>query len=226
MANTYEITILNESGAAQSYLLFAAAPVVTGTNLDVFSSVFIASPTIVTSPSGSSSTTFTITRQFYAICGTSVQNLRFGVKVATSYYDAVTLGSVDINTGKTTRGTTELLTTEPGVHFVNPAPAADAPVGAYTINTDSTFGVPDPNNTFTGLGGLNMNGKVVPMATFLAAPLTTYSIKPVFKYYITAGTYSPGEIINPSSMGITYLVDFTKRVTNSITLVHDSHGGY
>jgi len=73
---------------------------------------------------------------------------------------------------------------------------------------------------------MNMNGQVVPMATFLAAPSTVYNIYPVVKYYIATGTYTPGQIINVQAMGLTQLVDFTNTTFNSATYIHANNGKY
>ncbi|GAB1316071.1 hypothetical protein MFIFM68171_06281 [Madurella fahalii] len=222
MANTYDITILNESGASQSYLLFAVAPQVSGAG-SVFSNIFMTAPPIVSRPDGSSSTTFTIARQFYGICGTSIENLAAGVKVATSDYEPVTLGS---NAGTPVAGTTLNFTTTGGANFPEPLPTATAPTNAFTIQCDSSFRLPDPNNSFVGLGGMNMAGKVVPMATFTATPSTTFNIFPVVKYYIATGTYTPGQIINLQAIGVTQLVDFTNTTYSSVTYIHNNSGQY
>ncbi|KAM7191496.1 hypothetical protein V8F33_008847 [Rhypophila sp. PSN 637] len=213
MATNYNITIINTSGATQSYLLFAVVPKVNTTSGEVFTNVFMAAPPIVSKPNGSSQTFFNITREFYAICGTSIRNLAAGVQVGTSDYEPVILG----NNQKA--GTTMSFTTADGAHFPMPPPAATAPNGGYTIVTDSSFKIPNPS-------GMNMNGNVVPVATFLAAPSTTYNIYPVVKYYIATGTYSPGEIINVQAIGTTQLVDFTASTYNSVTYMQLNDGTY
>ncbi|KAK4209236.1 hypothetical protein QBC37DRAFT_378293 [Rhypophila decipiens] len=220
MATNYNITIINTSGATQSYLLFAVVPKVNATSGEVYTNVFMAAPPIISKPNGSSQTYFNITREFYAICGTSIRNLSAGVQVGTSDYEPVVLGT------NQKPGTTMSFTTADGAHFPMPPPAATAPNGGYTIATDSSFKIPNPNNTFIGLGGMNMNGNVVPVATFLAAPSTTYNIYPVVKYYIATGTYSPGEIINVQSIGVTQLVDFTSSTYNSVTYMQLNDGTY
>jgi len=147
MPNTYQISIVNKSGVSQSYLLFAAVPVVqTGASSSgqVFQNVFMAAPPIASRPDGSSSTTFTITRQFYGICGTSVQNLAAGVQVATSDYEAVTLGAGN------NPGTTLDFTTVGGAQFTIPLPPETAPAGGYIISTDSSFQLPDPSKATRG----------------------------------------------------------------------------
>jgi hypothetical protein len=137
-ANQYDITIVNESGASQSYLLFAEVPQVSGPG-KVYQNVFMTAPTIVSRSNGSSSTNFIITRQFYGICGTSVQNLAAGVTVATSDYEAVALGTGPIS------GTTLNFTTNQGANFTLPIGTPTAPAGAYTIQTDDSFVIPDPS---------------------------------------------------------------------------------
>ncbi|KAK3372289.1 hypothetical protein B0H63DRAFT_550779 [Podospora didyma] len=224
MSNVFDITIINKSGASQSYLLFAVAPQVSGAQGPPFSNVFLTASPIQSRSDGSSSTTFSIARQFYGICGTSNVDLSAGVTVGTTDYEAVTLGSG--STPGTTPGTTLSFTTTGGASFSEPVGAPAAPAGAYTVQTDSSFQIPTPNNTFVGLGGLSMSGKVVPMATFLASPSTTYNIYPVVKYYIATGSYAPGEIISVQSIGLTQLVDFTGSTYNSMTYIHDNNGTY
>ena len=138
MTTTYDITILNESGASHSYLLFAVSPQVSSAE-EIFSNVFMAAPPIVSRPDGSSSTTFSIARQFYGICGTSIQNLEAGVKVATSDYEPVVLGNV------ATPGTTLSFTTKGGANFPEPLGPNTAPTNAFTIQTDLSFVIPDPS---------------------------------------------------------------------------------
>ncbi|KAK0706154.1 hypothetical protein B0T26DRAFT_837077, partial [Lasiosphaeria miniovina] len=203
MSTTYNISVINTSGKTQSYLLFAVVPKVSSVTGSVFTNVFMTAPPIVSKPNRSSSTTFTITREFFAICGTSIRSLAAGVQVGTSDYESAVLGTNQIP------GTTFSFTTVDGAHFILPSPAKTAPNGAYTIATDSSFRIPNPNNTFVGLGGMSTAGSVVPMATFLASPSDTYNIFPVVKYYIATGSYSPGEIINVQEIGVTQLVDFT-----------------
>lgn len=134
--NTYEITIVNESPASQSYLLFSDAPNVSGANSgEVFQNVWMVAPTISSRPDGSSQTTFTIPVQYYAICGTSSQQIKTGVTVATSDYEQVTLGTTS------SPGTTLEFTTTGGVQFLDAAPAA--PPGAFTIQADDSIIEPD-----------------------------------------------------------------------------------
>jgi hypothetical protein len=76
------------------------------------------------------------------------------------------------------------------------------------------------------MGGLNMQGKVVPVATFLAAPSQVYNLFPVVRYYIATGTYTPGQILNVQQVGVTQLVDFTGVTYNSVTYIHNNKGQY
>lgn len=136
--NTYEITIINESPASQTYFLLSDAPSVTGANSgSVFQNVWMVAPIIPTRRNGSSKTTFTILVQYYAICGTSSETIQTGVTVATSDYEAVSLAS------KTQAGTTLLFTTKNGTQLVGPVDNPTAPLGAFTIQSDDSIVEPD-----------------------------------------------------------------------------------
>lgn len=92
MPNTFEITIKNESSKTRSYILFAEVPAVSTTPGKLFQNAWMTAKPIISKVDGSSQTKFTITDQFYAICGASVEDLEGGVTIATSDYDAVDLG--------------------------------------------------------------------------------------------------------------------------------------
>ncbi|KAI0187155.1 hypothetical protein EV127DRAFT_483512 [Xylaria flabelliformis] len=220
MPNTFEITIINESGSSQGYLLFCAQPQISsGSGSQVFQNVWMTAPPIVSNPQGKSSTTFVINQQFYGVCGTSVSNLSSGVIVSTNDYEEVDLGNGQ------TPGTLLNFTTIGGANFSsfsNKGPLN----GGFTISGDSSWKLPDPNNTFIGLGGRDMRGRVVPVATLLAAPSTTYNIFPKVVYYISTGSAVEGEIVDITSFGNVQLVDFSSSTYNSQTFIHQNDGTY
>jgi hypothetical protein len=248
MSTTYDITIINENGKTNSYMLFAEPPNIDSSGKpNVFTNVWMTTPPIVSNKSGSSSADFSISTQYYAICGTSAQ-MGQGVKIKTTNFEKVTLGST--SGGVKSPGTT-LSFTAPGaaVNFPVPSPPASAPVGAYSIVTDDSFATDDPGtriqllsypsnvqeywpsrfllaHIFIGLGGKDMTGKVVPVSTIPAVSSSTFTIFPLVKFYISTGSFSEGEIINVRQVGKTQLVDFTELQTSEITLVHNSDGSY
>jgi len=137
MPNNFEINIINESGNSQSYLLFCALPQISS-GPQSYQNIWMAAPTIVSNPQGKSSTKFIINRQFYGICGTSVNNLNTGVLVSTSDYEEVNLGDGH------TPGTLLSFSTTGGAHL---SPVGNnGPLNAgFTIKGDSSWRVPDPS---------------------------------------------------------------------------------
>jgi len=71
-----------------------------------------------------------------------------------------------------------------------------------------------------------MKGNVVPVATWLAAPSTTYNIFPQVEYYISTGTYVEGQIVDVQSLGVYQVVDFSNSTYNTQTFVHNNDGTY
>jgi len=221
MANTYQITIKNRSGSSQQYFLFSSPPKINASpSPNVFTNVYQTAPTV---PSGNGTARFTITSQFYAICGTNPTPLGAPVQISTSDFETVTLGT-DTNPGTTTV-----------VNVSEDAPAFDTnPIvarssdGGYLVVTQHDFTFPNQNNIFVGLGadGSSGSGDVVPLAIFPAHPGQSYNIFPVVTYYIGTGMYVPGEIIDVQDVGTIQLLDFTGTNPKRVIVTHNPDGAY
>lgn len=98
--------------------------------------------TAPTVPSGHGSTRFSITNNFYAVCGTNKTPLSSKVQVSTLDFEAVVLG--DGNRGGTT---TRIEVTDGAPEFDMSAITPRAPDGAFTIITDHDFSYPNPSKS-------------------------------------------------------------------------------
>lgn len=89
---TYTITIKNESGESQDYLLFMKQPKTTGLDSkDVFTNVYITSPGVQSGPKHEGHCKFTLHKDFYAVTGTSPSPLAQDVQIETGTSASVSL---------------------------------------------------------------------------------------------------------------------------------------
>lgn len=87
----YTIAVYNKSGKTQSYMLFAANPIVApALNPTVYTNIYMTAPNI---PSPNGVTTFEIDSTPYALCGTSPIPVAEGVNVVTVESTPVILGN-------------------------------------------------------------------------------------------------------------------------------------
>lgn len=205
MAN-YTIQISNESGFAKSYIAFMAAPVVSagGGQPPVFANAWATLQGLASG--GWDSVTYDDMTYAYwgrqAPCGA----LEFGgvQPVNTDSRDSVVFqGDEAVGFGEAT----------PGL----------AAAGSFQIVADAdctaedgyVFGLAKPNGTPTP----------GPVATFVAEPNDTYTITPVERFYVTEGTYTPGEVIDVTTSGNQVIeIDFTGRAETHATVVQDAEG--
>ncbi|KAJ3545789.1 hypothetical protein NM208_g2337 [Fusarium decemcellulare] len=209
--NQYQITIINKSNLDKQYLLFQTNPTQNEQpSSNVFLNVYQASAIVpgADNNGGTSSTTFKITKEWYAVNGTSPSPLNANVTVTTTQSEPVTLG------GASNQGTTLALTTvnsdgnDP--EFDDSKTQSTAPNGSFVINTDSTFSFPNENNIFIGLGAPDPveSSLIVPVATIAALPSSSFTIWPHNKWFIGTGSFEPGTIIDIANVGVTQPVDF------------------
>jgi hypothetical protein len=96
MADEFEISIFNESGASRTYFLFTELPKVKdGNTSDIFQNIYMRSETIPSGSNGSSSITFALRSKFFAICGSSFGPLHAGVRMSPSHYEEIPLAGDD-----------------------------------------------------------------------------------------------------------------------------------
>jgi hypothetical protein len=202
-----EISVNNLNSTDRKFYLFSTPPVVSGSGPNIFANIYLATG-LVAGSTGTGKITVT-TDKLYAICGK--QSLAVGSTVLTSDKHVVTLGDSGAQNGT---GVT-IKNNEHVPHFDKPKTKKNAPPGNYQVITGSDFTAQD--NFFTGLGGTNQDGQVIPVSTFKADPSITYSIAPVKMYYICTGSYKTGQIINVKEVGETVTIDFTTGYTSAIT---------
>lgn len=136
---TYTILVKNHSGASRAYFLFIETPNVTGTNSSkVFQNVYIAAPSCA-SPRGTAN--FTIVKSFYAVTGTSPQNLGSGVAVTTGDWEPVVIAQE--NAYGTYCQMTMPSGAGPSFDTTKYAATVTTP-GAFEIGCDNSFDYPNP----------------------------------------------------------------------------------
>ncbi|KAJ0305871.1 hypothetical protein COL5a_002674 [Colletotrichum fioriniae] len=224
MVNKYNITVQNQSGSQQQYVLFSKPPKVTGrVQGQIWSNIFATGNT----PRGSR-TIFSVLSQYYAIVATSQGSPSMGVEVDVSSERDVILGSLK-DDGTAVPGTTlQLIVDEDAPQFSDsPLPNSASP-NAFEIQTgnDFTVALAKQGNYLIGLGGSRTgDGQDGPLATFIPEPSVRYQIQPLNTYYLTVGSYRKGEIIDASKIGGSIVaIDFTKLRSNNVVIVHDDHG--
>ena len=65
---------------------------------------------------------------------------------------------------------------------------------------------------------------IVPVATFPAQPGTTNIVTPITKYWISWGTFTPGQIIDVATIATPAEVDFTGKAASLAKVVHNNDG--
>ncbi|KAF4453768.1 hypothetical protein F53441_3594 [Fusarium austroafricanum] len=225
MPNTYTITVQNNSGTTQNYALFNEVP-----KLESSVSSKIWNNALKVAHAGpNSSTTFTISSQFFAYVGSSsgVPG-QDDVAVSVSSANEVELGSTDLQ-GNPKKGTTlKMDVVDMAPQFTGKA-APGGKVGAFSIQTAAgnsenqlTFNNAKDNGWVIGLGKV-VNGQTVPAATIIPQPNCSYQIQPINTWYIAYGTYQAGQVCNFEMSGLEKAtVDFSN--SSRAKVVHSSGG--
>ena len=119
------------------------------------------------------------------------------------------------------------------VAFYGKSPIGFGPVspggamsGSYRIIASTDF---DATNGY--LFGLarpgNIPGVPSPVATFAAEPNDTFNITPVIKFYIAEGAYTPGQIIDYTTVSTTAgVVDFTGKAQINVVVTQGTDGSF
>ncbi|KXH62589.1 hypothetical protein CNYM01_02792 [Colletotrichum nymphaeae SA-01] len=216
----YNITVQNQSGSQQKYVLFNKAPVVTGrVQGQIWSNVFATGNT----PEGSQ-TNFTFSGQYSAVVATSQGSPSSGVQVNVSGERDVTLGSKKDDGTAVPGSTLQLIVAEDAPQFSNNPLLNSAFSNAFEIQTgnDFTFSQAKQENYLIGLGGSRTgNGQGGPLATFVPEPSVRYQIQPLNTYYLTVGSYRKGEFIDPSRIGGSIVAIDFNRLQSNVVIVHD-----
>lgn len=186
-ATNYRITVINNSGDDNNYGIFLDSPAIaTVPDKNVWTNVWVYQRVASTG-----SFTLNVLDTFYAWIGQAAEAPVPGVIIQGGVGQAVSqLGS------GSKFGSTFSMTNDEGIaNFVLPNPTASALNGSFQINTDTTF---TSNNLFMlGLGAVNpLSGIIVPAGVISALPDRKYNLSPIVKFYISAGVWQPGEIVD------------------------------
>ncbi|KUJ21614.1 uncharacterized protein LY89DRAFT_379002 [Mollisia scopiformis] len=227
MATTYTIQIFNSSNINRSYSLFQSVPTPQNSP-DCFTNVYQRSPMIV---SGNSSyCTFSMQKTFYAIYGTSPKTLSAGVTVTSCNSAPITLSSND-GTPPASSGTQLALSTieKNGKDPMWGAPSMTQGTlpNSYGISCDSSFSYPNSSNICIGFGATDPHtGQVIPVATIPAIPGTDFFFEPKNTYYIAAGSWALGTVVNVAALSTTLTVDFTQISMHDAIFTHCADGSW
>ncbi|KIX94051.1 uncharacterized protein Z520_10077 [Fonsecaea multimorphosa CBS 102226] len=216
MANVYKITIANQSGKQQRYALFAEKPAVTGTPQEGLQHVF------ATAHTASDQIAFIeIHRQYYAMCGLFESCPGRGVNVSVVERREVTLGIVHMD-GTQSPGTTLSMTVIDGVPQFRQEMTLKSAANAFEIDTDDSFTYEEAvkYNYAIGVGGPARGGDTGAIFTFTPHPNTVYQLSPTNTFLVTATELEIGQLVDPSTLGKTVEVDFTKEVSGLAVIVH------
>jgi len=221
---SYTITIKNESGESQDYLLFMKQPKTTGLDSkDVFTNVYITSPGVQSGPKHEGHCKFTLHKDFYAVTGTSPSPLDQDVQIETGTSASVTLAAPGVP------GSQVFMSAPNDSPFWDDTRASTTTAAsAFAIKTDDSFQIGNKNNIYIGMGGKDPNDStnILPVATFVAHPSATCLVWPHVIYYISTGSYQAGTIIDVATLGNILEVNFTGAVKTDVVYVHNANGDY
>lgn len=225
--NQYTITIFNQSGIPQRFVLFHDMPKpANGPSGEVFTHVYQTSHMVESNDS--SSMTFIMRDQYFAIYGTSTQG-DGGVCVQTNASLPLRLGPGGSVACFTTVGQNGQ---EPAWDNSAMEGKTFAERGGFSIVTDASFLSPNtckiiylsanrlPSrpltdvfslvNTYIGCGAADpRGGSVIPIQSFLAEPGVECQIFPKARYFVSLGYSQPGMIVDRNTLGQVLQVDFT-----------------
>ncbi|KAF2130072.1 hypothetical protein P153DRAFT_385308 [Dothidotthia symphoricarpi CBS 119687] len=211
MINEYTIMVKNDTSDFKEYYIFSELPEVTPpVNGNLWSNILVGC-----NVQPDKSATFTIETQFHAVVGCSAETPAHGVVVNANNYRNVTLGSLN-PTGGTISGTTlELDASDGAPFFTNTVLPDGGMVNAFQVKAPvggSHFKISDAKtgNFFVGVGSSASDYDGKPTATFMPEPNASYQIKPTNQYYLTFGSYTPGQLVDVTMMASdTVLLDFS-----------------
>lgn len=191
---TYTIRIVNNSGQSKSYVAFMETPQIAASGGDPV--IYTNAWATFESVTDGSWDSIVYTDNTYAW---------WGVESGAAKGQATAGGVMAVNT-QTCDSVSFIGGAEPGFDGV-PRPGS-APDGAYQIVSGGGFG-PKEGYAF-GLARPSGQPTPAPVATFTALPDTTFDITPVERFYVTEGSYTPGQVIEPAAIdAVIATIDFT-----------------
>ncbi|KAL6721005.1 hypothetical protein ACLMJK_000105 [Lecanora helva] len=215
------ISVKNKSGAPRAYFLFVQQPEV---NLGgkVFSNVYIQAPLV---PSGNGTASFSCQTDLFAVCGTSPgQPLGSKNPVTTGDW-----GIAKVNQGGK-MGSHFLMRGDPGnaAAFDGSSLKQDCDQkGAFLIESTG-FKIGNGANQFIGLGARDPSDptNIIPVATIAAQPGTQAYFVPKNTYYVSWGTYLPGQFVDISTISESAEIDFTGKAATMAKVEHTLDGSW
>jgi hypothetical protein len=210
---TYTIRVLNSSGFAKSYVIFMQPPTVasTGGQPIVYSNAWVTFNGI----QPGSTDTVMYTDETFAYWATATTPVAPGTTMGQSGVAAVDTTQQD------------------SVPFIGTIPTGFGPLthggamtGSYRIIASGDFNA--SNGYLFGLARPgNVPGIPSPVASFLAEPNDTFNVTPVINFYVADGAYTPGEIIDYTTVSTNALnVNFTGRAQSHVVVTQDSGGNF
>ncbi|KAL6714840.1 hypothetical protein ACLMJK_007100 [Lecanora helva] len=224
MATEYKITITNNSGSQQNYLIFNEPPKINQrVQEDVWANVFVKKAT-----PPRQTTVITISSLFSAVVGSADSKPGTGVSVSCGVPMPVELGTADPSGVLARKGTTYKMFAQDGApQFRQEPTAAGGIINAFEIQTEPfSAGNAVEGNWLIGLGGdPTGTGLDGPAATFVPQPSKSYQIEPIKKYWVATGDFKKGSMIKVSSVSSEKIaIDFSTRSSRSATIVHAEDG--
>ncbi|KXJ93587.1 hypothetical protein Micbo1qcDRAFT_194698 [Microdochium bolleyi] len=227
MASKYSITVRNDSHHAQSFMLFQELPhPINLAQYEAFTTVVQHSGRV--GGEGDSRVTFKVAAEYTAICGTAETNSDDGTM------QIMTTESRDAFLGPS--GSSFVLSTLPGADGKPDGTAPDfksqgrdtRTPGAFTIRTDSTFDVENPNKIYLGIGlkDASSGGDLVPIQAYEAQPNVLYQFSPRPRYCVAYGNYTVGTVVSMAELGNVLTVDFTGAPIREAEFTLDKHNNY
>ncbi|KAF5540036.1 sulfatase [Fusarium phyllophilum] len=218
MANTYTITVKNQSGVQHKYALFNKTPKVTGTvQGEIWSNVFATKTLAV-----DHWVTFKLTDKCYAVVGSSESNPGDAVRMEVGGKHEATLGVKTAAGGVIPGSTLKMVVDDDVPQFSTETLPNSSLTNAFEIQTGEFSSAKAKKGKYMiGVGG-STNGTDFsgPQATFCPEPLTTYQIEPLNTYYLTWGKYDHGDLVNYTTIDNIIELDFTK-LPNEIVVIQD-----
>lgn len=208
---TYTIKIYNQSTIDKAYVAFMEAPIVTanGGSTEPYINAWATFENLTSG--GFDSLIYNETT--YAYWSQPSEALSAGVTIDSGGVMPVNTATNDSVTFTNSGATGFSTLTSPGT----------AQNGSFQIVTGTDF---MPANGYV-FGLASDNGSLIPspVATFAAAPNEKYNITPVVKFYVADGSYTPGEVIDVTTVSNNYAtIDFTGRPQTTANVTQGANG--
>ncbi|KAL7916682.1 hypothetical protein GGI35DRAFT_473948 [Trichoderma velutinum] len=223
MSIKYTITFQNDYGKDGHYAFFVEPPRISGSfaTPEVFTNTWIS--TFV--PNGGTHD-ITTTCEMFAWCGTVLERPGVGATVHEGASQPAALGYEKDE--ETTPGGTFEMIVDRGVPDLIPIPSS-AKTAAYKIETGSNLPIPNHKYLF-GLGMINCDGLVSPVASVLAINNMSIDLKPTMKFHVSQMNIKAGEIIDFLSVSKTAgVIDFSSGPgagKDTATVIHKDNGTF